>query len=120
MRACGALVWQVLGARFGGDFAGLWGGSLGEQDTGGAEEQGQESRFHGLQSSGSVDLWGGAWCVALAVLFLNRGVEKPSMSYGFRVLIFQFSLVLYFSQVCLQGLSKVPGSWNSCGPVAVS
>jgi hypothetical protein len=56
MRACGALAWQVLGARFGGDFAGLWGGSLGEHDTDGAEEQGHELRFHGLQSSGSVDL----------------------------------------------------------------
>jgi hypothetical protein len=31
----------------------------------------------------------------------------------FRVLKFQFSLVLYLSQLCLQHLSKIPDSWSS-------
>jgi hypothetical protein len=37
-------------------------------------------------------------------------VEKTSMDSGFRVLKFQLSLLLYFSQVCLHCLSKVPDS----------
>jgi hypothetical protein len=36
----------------------------------------------------------------LAVLLLDRGIEKPSMILGFRMPCFQLSLVLYLSQVC--------------------
>jgi hypothetical protein len=38
-------------------------------------------------------LWGGAWHAAPAALSASHGVEKPSTSYGFRVLMFQLSLV---------------------------
>jgi hypothetical protein len=37
-------------------------------------------------------------------------MEKLSMGYQFRVPKFQLFLVLYFSQGCLQNLSKVPDS----------
>jgi hypothetical protein len=47
------------------------------------------------------------------VLSVHHDVPKPSTAYGFKVLKFQFSLVLYLSQVCLQHLSKVPDYQNS-------
>jgi hypothetical protein len=48
---------------------------------GGAEEWGLEERqSHGLQSSSSAGLCGGAWRAALAVLLINHGTEKPSIS----------------------------------------
>jgi hypothetical protein len=52
-----------------------------EHRPGRAEEWGPEEwRSHGLKSSGSRGLSGGAWWAASAVLLVNCGMEKPSMS----------------------------------------
>jgi hypothetical protein len=115
MNACGLLAWQALGAQSGGDHMGLRGGSLGECRPGGAKEGPKDQTSHGLWSSDSAGLWGGAWHAGPAILLVYCGVEKPSRSSGFRVLMFQLSVVLYLSQGCLQHLSKVPGSRSSHG-----
>jgi hypothetical protein len=84
----------------GGGLAGLVGGGLVSwqvatwQDWGGLK---------GWQASGG-----------LPVLSVYCDVEKPSTNWGFRVPKFELSLVLYFSQACLQCLSKVPDSRSSC------
>jgi hypothetical protein len=54
--------------------------------------------------------WGLA---ALAVLLVYHIMEKSSTSWGFGVLMFQLSLVLYLSQGCLQPLSNISGSLSS-------
>jgi hypothetical protein len=85
---CGSLAWQALG----------------EQACG----------VDIVQACGSsVGLWGGAWRAPPAVILVYCGMERPSMNWRLRVLMFQLSLVLYLSQVCLQPPSKVPGSWSS-------
>jgi hypothetical protein len=68
-----------------------------------------------MQGRGSAVLWGRAWHAASAILLVYPGLEKLSTSEGFKVLMFQLSLVLYLSRVCLQPLGKVPGSWSSGG-----
>jgi hypothetical protein len=51
----------------------------------------------------------------LAVLLVDHGMEKPFTILGFRMPLFQLSLVLYLRQVCLQCLGKIPGSCSSHG-----
>jgi uncharacterized protein YceK len=75
-----------------------------------------------LWSRASTGLWGGAWNASSAVLLVNHDVEKPSTSYGFRVLKFQLSLVLYLSQ-CVSNISAkslVHGAHVVCGCVLVT
>jgi hypothetical protein len=66
---------------------------------------------------------GRAWQAAPAVLLVNPGMEKPSTSYGFRVLKFQLSLVLYlrqaFSRVSAKSLIHGARAVCSCIPVAI-
>jgi hypothetical protein len=40
----------------------------------------EDWRYHGVQSSSSVGLWGVAWRAALGILLVYGGVERPSMS----------------------------------------
>jgi hypothetical protein len=111
VNACGPPDWQALGALSGGDCAGLRGGSLGKSGPGRAEEQDQGSQI----SWPAEPRLSGPMRQGLAIVLLFCGLGKPSISLGFRMLMFQLSLMLYLRQVCLQPLSKVPGAWSSGG-----
>jgi hypothetical protein len=101
------VVWQRLcrseGWEFGGDPVAL------------AELKSRPENWksHGLWNSGSVGLWGRAWCAALTVLLANHGMEMPSTSQGFRV------LVLYLSQ-CVSIVSAKSLAHVVCGCVPVA
>jgi hypothetical protein len=58
------------GWELGGDHVGLWSAGLA-----GLRSGPEDWKSHCLWSSGSM-----AWCAAPAILFINHGVEKPSMS----------------------------------------
>jgi hypothetical protein len=77
---CGSLAWQALGARSGGDHAGLRGGSLGERSHGGAEERAQGLEIPQPVKQQLAGLWGGAWHAVPAILLVYHPVEKPSTS----------------------------------------
>jgi hypothetical protein len=62
------------------DPVGLRGGNLGYLSPGGAKEQGWRIRLHGVWSSCSLGLWGGAWCATPAILLVYDGVERPPTS----------------------------------------
>jgi hypothetical protein len=95
------------------DHASLWDGSLGKVWQACGVWAWLELRSRLEEWLCGPIVWGLA-CSACCVL-VNRGVEKPSLSWGLRVPKFWLSLVLYFSQGCLQCLCKVPSSWSSRG-----
>jgi hypothetical protein len=76
----------------------------------------------GLQGGGLAVLQGrglAGWPVAVA--WLACGLELPTCSFSvlwhgeaFHRLGVQLCVVFYLIQLCLQHLSKVPDSWNSC------
>jgi hypothetical protein len=61
MNACGLPAWQALGAQSSRDCAGLRVGDWGSIVLVGLRSGCKDQRSHGLWSSGSADLQGGAW-----------------------------------------------------------
>jgi hypothetical protein len=82
----------------------------------------EDQRSYGIWSSGSTSLWGRAFCAALAILLVYGGMERSSMSWGFRVLMFQISLVLNLCQAVSSFLSKSldHGGQKVCGYVPIT
>jgi hypothetical protein len=80
VHACVLPACQALVARSGGDCVSVRGGSLGGCGLGGAEERAQGSEIPLPADQHLHGHMGRAWHAAPAVLLVNHGVEKPSIS----------------------------------------
>jgi hypothetical protein len=111
VHACGSLAWQTWGVW--AWRVGVWvrSGRTVEHCPGGAEERGQ--RIRDPKACHGPMRWGFVCSAGCSFNKLwHRGAFHELGVQSAKVLALP---VLYLSQVCLQRLSKVPGSWSSPG-----